>query len=414
MRFLQKNYEKVILIVLFVIFIITLVHLMRTVDRTHEIKDKDLEIPTREPDYQLADKEDKAFKVEELFSSNVQWSKTAARNDKQTKNFSDLTQMFKSVRCGHEDCGKIIPYDVILNGAKCPICRKELAKFVPIDDGSGSGSRAQDSDRDGIPDLVEIEAELDAYSAKDRLQDKDKDGFVNLYEFQQKTKINDPKSHPPFYQALGVNRVERQVLRMRLKNVEETTQNKKDWTIQIAVYPRIKDGKVSGKEKNQFKAIGDSVRIGSGKKAVEYAIKDVNYLGTKEVKIKADDGTEKVAQIKDYKVILTDEKGRDIEMKLDADVFDPDDRIFFDYPIDGEEKSGIVGATLTLGTKATGITEYIIKSLDKRSLTVVLIDAADEKAQPISINKNIILQKRFWPQKEAEVVENNPDMPGIF
>ena len=57
---------------------------------------------------------------------------------------------------------------------------------------------------------------------------------------------------------------------------------------------------------------------------------------------------------------------------------------------------------------------YMIKSLDKRSLTVVLIDAADEKAQPISINKNIILQKRFWPQKEAEVVENNPDVPGMF
>ena len=411
MKFLQKNYEKVILVALFVIFIATLVHLVGTVDRTHQIKDEDLQIPTRDPDYVVANKEEPQFNVEGIFQKNLDWNKAEMRNVKYEKYYSDLTNMFRAVRCGQDNCGKIIPYEIILQGAKCPMCNKELVKFVPIDDGSGSGSRAQDSDRDGIPDLVELEADLDPYSAKDRLADKDGDGFVNLYEFQQKTKINDPKSHPPFYVALGVNRVERQVLRMKLKVVEETTDKKSDWTIQIAVYPRIKDGKASGKESNKFMSIGDTLEIGKGRNAVKYSVKDAEFLGLKEAKVKTEDGSEKIVQTRDYKVILADDKGRDIEMRVDADVFDPDDRIFFDYILDEKTKSGIVGSSILLGDKDTGITEYVIKSLDKRRLSVVLVDAADAEAKPIEITKNIALPKRFWPQKE--VVENNTDEMGM-
>ena len=410
MRFLQKNYEKVILVALFVIFIATLVHLMGTVDRTHQIKDEDLQIPTREPDYVVADKQDPKFNLDELFRKNLDWNKAEMRNAKYEKYYSDLTNMFRAVRCGHDNCGKIIPYEIILQGAKCPMCNKELVKFIPIDDGSGSGSRAQDSDRDGIPDLIELEVGLDPYSAKDRLGDFDNDGFVNLYEFQQKTKINDPASHPPFHLALGINRIERQLLRMRLKVVEETKEEKSSWTIQIAVYPKIKDGKVNGKEQNKFLSIGDSLEIGRGKNAVKYDVKDAEFLGTKEVKAKNDDGSEKIIQVRDYKVILTDVKGREIEMRVDADVFDPDDRIYFDYVLDEKTKSGIVGSSLLLGDKNTQVTEYVIKSLDKKRLAVVLVDAADAEAKPIEITKNIALPQRFWPQKE--VAETNADEMG--
>lgn len=411
MKFLQKNYEKVILIVLFVIFIGTLIHLMNTVDRTHEIKDKDLEIPTREPDYVVAAQDDKIFNPNALFEGNTRWIATEARSIQNVKHYSDLTKMFGAVRCGHDDCGKIIPYEIILQGAKCPMCDKELAKYVPIDDGSGSGSRAQDSDRDGIPDLVELEAGLDPYSAKDRLQDLDGDGFVNLYEYQQKTDIKDPKSHPPFYYALGVKRVERQLLRMRLKTVEETTSNKKDWTIQIAIYPKIKEGKVAGKEVNRFRAIGDTVEIGRGRNAVKYTIKDVTFLGTKEVKMKGEDGIEKLVQVKDYSVILLDDKAREIEMKLDADVFDPDDRIFFDYVLDKKERSGIVGAELVLGNKDTGVVVYKIKSLDKKRLAVGLIDVNDNE-KVIEITRNIMLPQRFWPKEEVSENNDSPSSNG--
>ena len=107
---------------------------------------------------------------------------------------------------------------------------------------------------------------------------------------------------------------------------------------------------------------------------------------------------------------MTDVKGREIEMRVDADVFDPDDRIYFDYVLDEKTKSGIVGSSLLLGDKNTQVTEYVIKSLDKKRLAVVLVDAADAEAKPIEITKNIALPQRFWPQKE--VAETNTDEMG--
>ena len=237
MKFLQKNYEKVILIVLFVIFIFTLIQLIKATDKS--ASNKQVELPNREPDYQVADQTSDEFDVKKIFSSSRSWNATVARNEKSGKNYSDLTQMFRAVRCGHANCGKIIPYEVILNGANCPMCNKQLVKFTPIED--ETGRRLLDTDRDGIPDLVEQRAELNPNSARDRLRDKDGDGFVNLYEYRQKTDIKDPMSHPSFHIGLGVNRVERQLLRMRLKAVEETSSPKTDWTIQIASISLLKN-----------------------------------------------------------------------------------------------------------------------------------------------------------------------------
>lgn len=380
MDFLKKNYEKIVLIGLFVIFILVLLYLLTIVKRTKEIKDDDLAIPTRKADYKVAKADGDEFNFDALFTTNIIWDKSEARNLKNRKAFSDLLQMFEAVRCGHDACGKIIPYFVILEGANCPICGQALIKFVPEAVVAGvKGGKNQDSDRDGIPDMTEVEIGLDPYNATDAREDLDGDGFINVYEYQMKTDIHDPKSHPPYHVALSVNRLERQPLKVLLKNVSEIDpNNKKSWTIQLLTEKMRVDGKWQN-ERNHFLTLGEKIKVENS----VYTIKDVTF---DEVEKIVDN---KPTMVRVYKVTMIDPQNREVVMTNDAIVYDPDDKVFFDYIFgDGRELTGSIGTTLKLGSNTTGFTTYKIKGIDKdpRNTTVTLIDTAAE-------DKDIVITK---------------------
>jgi Zn-dependent metalloprotease len=65
---------------------------------------------------------------------------------------------------------------------------------------SGPDPKA-DKDGDGMPDLWEIDHNLDP-NVNDAQKDPDKDGFTNLEEYRRGTDPRDPESHPPLVRAM--------------------------------------------------------------------------------------------------------------------------------------------------------------------------------------------------------------------
>ena len=134
MNFLKKHYEKVALLALFIIFALLLVHLYTIIQATSEVKDSDLQIPTRDPDYQLADLKKIEFNLPELFKYQTDWKVSTARNQENNQHFSDIMSVFKITRCGY--CNHLIPRSYMENAQKCPYynCSSKEALKKPKDE----------------------------------------------------------------------------------------------------------------------------------------------------------------------------------------------------------------------------------------------------------------------------------------
>ncbi|MFA7231157.1 MAG: hypothetical protein WC071_07785, partial [Victivallaceae bacterium] len=199
--FLKKHYEKIMLAVLLLVFILSLIYLINIIKSTNEITAKDLMIPTQSPDYVNVDFNSADFDTNAIFTTNTEW-KPAAPREPADLIYTDLVIPFKIARCPH--CSYLVPeYDFLNAPHKCQICSGELPRPVksskpvivrPTND--------DDLDGDGIPNNIEEKLGLDPKNPDDASEDMDNDGFSNLFEYLQKTRINDPKSHPPMYKRL--------------------------------------------------------------------------------------------------------------------------------------------------------------------------------------------------------------------
>ena len=90
------------------------------------------------------------------------------------------------IYCRKSDCKGII----LNTKQKCPYC--DTPTTAPISPSLKTG----DTDKDGIPDEIEIKFQLDINDPSDALADKDGDGFRNVDEFKKKTSLDDAKDHP--------------------------------------------------------------------------------------------------------------------------------------------------------------------------------------------------------------------------
>ncbi len=109
------------------------------------------------------------------------------------------SRMFLSedrVWCVH--CNYPIPYDATV----CPFCEGEQPDEEP------TVERGVDTDRDGIPDWIEILYGMDPGDPADAQLDLDGDGFRSLSEYRAGTEPDNPRSHPPFITKLRVVSVE--------------------------------------------------------------------------------------------------------------------------------------------------------------------------------------------------------------
>lgn len=392
MNFLKKHYEKVVLLALFIIFALLLVHLYSIIQSTGEVKESDLQIPTRDPDYVVTKMTDKKFDLPKIFNEKNTWQKVGSRSVVPNKDFSDVMTVFKIVRCGH--CKYLIPRRIMEEQLKCPHCRKELLKPKAEEAGAQLAARL-DSDEDGIPNVFELENKLNPYDANDALFDLDDDGFSNLYEFQKGTKLDDAKNHPELCDGLYLVDIERQPLKAKLLGVTIIEgRDKQMWSIQMETEEQVVLRRKRPLEKH-YLAIGNRIRLDTGIYTVsDIKVEKVTRVNEKKEKEEVNSGY----------IILKDRKNREITMKVGEVAYDPDDKAIFKDVWTGKSYVAKVGTRFRMGNATVGYTRYLIKSIRKRNNianSYVVLASAVKGAKDITIKSTPIMPKDAMPVKEA-------------
>lgn len=390
MDFLKKHYEKVVLIALFVIFALLLVHLYNIVLKTGEVKESDLQIPQLEPNYVVTKASDPKFNLPVLMRENSVLAQASARDKKDNKDFSDLMTVFKISRCGH--CGYLIPRRVLDSTESCPMahCGKKL--LAPKAEVQGAQAAARlDSDDDGIPNIIELENNLNPYDAHDAYDDLDDDGFVNVYEYKMNTDMKKADNHPPLYSGLYLVSIDRQPLKATLLGVSVLEgRDKAFWDIQMLTHEQRIKGK-NRKEEKHYLSIGRRVQLDTG----FYTIDDIL---SNEVEKMVDNKMQKVTE---YSVRLKDRKGRMILMKVNEVAYDPDDKAQLKDIWSEKIYNVRVNSNLRMGSTAIGFSTYKVQKIEKRTNSVTVI-STEKNSQPVVIKRKPMIPEEYIPSKEKK------------
>ncbi len=383
---------------LFIIFALLLGHLFTIVQKTSEIKESDLQIPVKEPDYEKADENDIKFNLPKLFADKNEWKKSTARSAESGNDYTDLMEAFQISRCGH--CEYLIPRSILKNGGKCLFCRKSLVK--PGDEDSSEVVAARlDSDEDGIPNIVEIEKGLNPYDAHDSLFDLDKDGFSNVYEHQMATDMADAKSHPQLCNGLYIASIETQPLKAELLGVSVVEgRDKTSWDIQIRTDEQVimrNRKKIKRKEEKHYLAIDSEIYLESGK----YTIVDIISAEVEKMVDK------KMQKVMEHSVVLRDSKNRTLTIRVGEKANALDDKAVLKDVWGISEYQGKVGERIRMGNKNIGYTYYTIKAISKKNNTVVL-ESPVKDGKDIVIKTEAIMPKELIPEKEEKTDNGLP------
>ena len=350
MGFLKKYYEKIILAVFLLVFIISLILLILALIKSQEIKEEELKFPVKQPEYKRINPED--FSVQKNFESEKRWAKVTARTEGD-KNFTDMLVPYQIARCPSPGCQKLIPRSCFVQGGKCPVCAYDLRD--PVE--SGKITDQSDSDEDGIPDKDETAVGLNPEDSADAAKDLDNDGFSNLEEFRAGTKINDPKSHPPYAKRLYIKSIERNKLPMVLTKVTPHGEDKNTWSIQV-------EQDVDGRQKTKFYKINSGIML-NGKK---YEIKDITLETVEEPVDK------KNTRKRDVFTIILQAEGddRQIKAKEKEDVLENNERVKTIDAFTEKEYNVAVDETFSVGDATGGEEKYTVKSVDSSKKTVII------------------------------------------
>lgn len=392
MEFLKRHYEKLILLALSVISIITVLHLMSIVDRTKEVKDSDLKIPTRSPDYEAHDPESSDFNAAQLFGDTaLVWRESQSRlKDEESNNyFSDLVRVFKMARCPH--CGKIVPF-YYFSGKNCPECGNELK--TPVNTGRRRirTISEDDSDGDGISDEDEKRYGLNQDDPADALFDADGNGFSNAYEVENNFDPRLPNNCPPLWYRLRVRGVDRVELPIRLTSVD--TGGKSDpagWDALIKLQRRNSAGKLVWSDSSY--SIGDQLNLGDR----IYRVEKIT-VGGKESR---DGGNAPEASTVLLREVLDDSgaasvKPEELLLVEGKPVYSPDSRIILeDIGVPADEKGqrtvyalrvgdrfNIGGIPGTKGARAVAVQTFRLVKYDEKKQIAILEDVRSRAADP--------------------------------
>ena len=271
MGFLYKHYEKIILALFLIVFVMALVYLIMVFSQSKEITEEDLKIRPEGDNYTsifddkgkeivLAGKQPRYAEIAEL-GKGKKWVASVKR-DPASLDYTDLMIPFKAARC--DKCMRLIPC-VAFKKKECPICHKDPGKVIPKE----LTPTKLDTDKDGIPDVVERKYKLDPDNPGDAWGDLDNDGFPNIIEYEAKTDLSDPKSHPALANRIALIGIKRKKLSLKLVNVKKDGDDKKNWRIQV---------KVPGKRgwTTDFKHIGETLKLDKNGREV-YTIIDADY-----------------------------------------------------------------------------------------------------------------------------------------
>ncbi|MBR4956302.1 MAG: hypothetical protein IKZ31_00970, partial [Lentisphaeria bacterium] len=224
------------------------------------------------------------------------------------------------------------------------------------------------------------------------------------YEYRQKTALNQPKSHPPMWHRLVVEKIERIKLPLQLKAIMAPDPNDKTrWDVQINYFEK-------GETRTDITMLNESIRLAEGEE--EYTVKDI-----------VRDLTEKDASgnvvDKSY-IIIESAKGTRIRMQIGHDVYSPDAKAQLKDVGTGKVlPPRSVGQEITVGTRKTGRARYIIKSVDQTKKQVFLqensgINKGKSVPEPITRRGKIRESERVRAQSQSSVgAENDAMMMGM-
>ena len=406
MEFLKRHYEKLILLALSVISLLAVLYMTSVMSDTREVTDRDLQIPTRSPDYKTLDSELKKYREEKSaeernnYSDAVKlyaksnkfnadeliretplvWAPSTNRTETARGHFSDLVDVFKMARCPH--CNRVIPF-AYFSDSKCPSCGGELKKP------SGRPTRQLviqegDSDGDGISDDDEQRYGFDSNDPGDALFDADNDGFSNLFEIQSGTDPRNPNSCPPLWYRLRFRGMDRIELPIRLTSVDTGGKSDpKNWDALIKLQRRTSRGRLISSDDSY--RIGDELNF-DGR---NYRVADMKQERRVE---KNEAGLEKT--VDSYIVTLREvrpegaaDDGKpldELKLVLGQPVYSPDRRVMLEdigVPADATGKrpvyglregaSFIIGGTGAAGRNVVPMT-YRLSKFDEHNKTALL------------------------------------------
>ena len=393
MEFIKRHYEQLLLAGLLIMFIGSMVYLAGIMQDTGRISEQDLRIPTRAADFKRAlegEGESPAnYELNRNLFGNALWVASKARSDSRYQKFySDLVVTFGVARCGHENCGRVIPLYYFGNKKEgCPWCGQLLEAPPKSATLRRAGVvTAEDPDGCGIPHDVKRQYGLAEDDMFNVLDDLDRDGFSNLYEYRQKTSLNQPMSHPPMWHRLVVEKIERVKLPLQLKAVMASDpKDKTKWDIQI---------NLTDKQRTELTMLNERITI----EDVEYTVKDiVRDLSEKDASGNPID--------KSYIDVVSD-NGVKIRMQIGKDVYTPDAKACLLDLGSGKRHTLSVGQEFRMGTRRTGRSRYIVKKIDQVKKQVFLEESSRAQKgvavpEPITRRGKIREQERIRAQAQS-------------
>jgi len=434
--FLSKHYEKLILLVMLLFFIFAMVDVLSIARKTGEVKESDLNIPRRDPDYKPQNAKDAAFQPSKLLETGkLVWAAGASRDQaKGAAFYSDFTEfpglavcmVGKNDKGQEEGCGSLVPR-FYFSDKPCPNCGRILK--VPPDRPKMRRNviTADDSDGDGMPDAFERKYNLDASNPYDALYDADNDGFSNIFEMEQNTDPSNARNHPPLWYRLRFVAVRRVVLPVSFRALNTNKQqDPKLWDIQLNLKQKnSRTGKVT--ERTQMSRLNSTVQI-EGRR---YRIKKIERIlidssgGTRKKETLVAGGTQKESEDKaqdQSKIYLEEDlspsqRGKKLtpdklEMQIGKPAYSSDRRpIFEDVGLpEGRRSEHIVrvGERFRLGNYQTGTTDYVLDSFDEKKMIAVLrLARASGKQDPMKdeLGKPMIITRDGEIPEDSRVIE---------
>lgn len=333
-NFFTESYDKVVMIVVFVALIVSLILLIhKSGDSRRDADEYEREISALRPRNPKAEAVSDSY-----FAKTVSRFENPAVMDisENAPRFLIAEERVSCVECGHP---------IFFNAEVCPACNeKQPADEVGAD---------WDSDGDGMPDKWEESFGLNPADPSDAAMDADGDGFTNLEEFRAGTSPKDSSSHPPRVDYLRVSEVKANLFPYVLKGKTLVAKDKYRYQINSS------DGK------SFF--VGDGEAVGdSGYKIVD------SQLDVKEVKVPGIGGTRKVDVI-----TLTLSNGtRTVKIVEGAERVWNEQEVSF---VCGKDVTNAVYTAKELETFTFDNVRYRVKSVDKDSGSVVIVDETTQK-----------------------------------
>ena len=393
MEFVKKHYEKILLIVLLLAFFGSMYYVFSIIQQTAAIKPSDLAIPTRDPDQVVEKADAPKFKTAKVVSdSSLVWKPSVARSGEYQNMYSDLVVPAEISQCPFENCLKMIPVGR-MNGSTCYFCGATLPKPPPRKV-SRFHKTEDDKDGDGIPDYEEEKFRLDSQDPDDALYDADMDGFSNLFEIHEGYNPLSPRNRPPLWFRLALKDLGRQKLPLIFKAVNtNNSDEQRRWDIQI----NFLNENNPEDTRSEVTSLGGILNIENR----QYEIKSIELRQTK---LPGKEGESE--RLKDESIIHLEELGgKDkLTMQVNKDVFSSDVKAVFidhgDLDKDGKGKEYVIALNekFTIGNKRTRKENYILKIIDQKKKTVLLVDAKSDAIPEKEEDQMWISQKGQVPE----------------